>query len=480
MAAPGRLRRIAEEEVILVLLVAVFGAIFLLIFMPSLLVNDSWMTLASGREIVHHGLPHHDHLTVYGIGRVWTDQQWGAQLLLYGLWWVGGHPLLGVADAIVVVGALTIAVAAARWLGAGPRSIWLLFLPVLLAAPWAWTIRAQLLTLPLYTGLLWLLASEARRPTRRVYLAFPLLLVWANLHGSVALGAMLTMLLGAIELVRSRGVSWRRDVLLLVVSPLCILVTPYSPVAMARYYRTLLVDPPFGHQVTEWMWSKPAANTAVFYFLAAVGLGLVLWGRRRLNLFDVAVIVLTFVGALTAIRGIPWFAMACLVFLPVAIGRTLESKKPAPVQRGFNTVLAGISAAALAVLVVYSLARPSSWYEQNWKPGPIVAVKRALLPRTTVYAPDVYADWLLWKIPELRGRVAYDVRFEIYSKAFFKKELRYNGEFGRDWKSVANGYRIVVVDENERSHTADFLAEPGARRIFHSNDVTVLIRPTAS
>jgi hypothetical protein len=459
-----------------VLLLAAFAAIFLLILMPSLLVNDSWLTLTAGREIAHHGLPHHDSLTVYGLGRTWTDQQWGAQLAIYGLYVVGGHPLLGVADAAIVVGAFALAMFGARSLGGGARAIWLLWLPVLLAAPWAWTIRAQLLSLPLYTGLLWLLASEARRPTRRVYLAFPILVVWANLHGSVALGAMLTMLLGAVELVTRRGAEWWRSALLLVVPPLCALATPYGPVTTASYYHTLLVDPPFGREVTEWMWSKPAGNTVVFYFLAAIALPLVIWGRRRLRFFDIAVLVITFAGALDAIRGIPWFALACMLFLPVAIGRTLESRHPGEPRRRLNVILAVCATAVVGLLAVVSLARPSSWYEQDWKPGAAIAVRKALRPGSRVFAPDVYSDWLLWKIPELRGRLAYDVRFEIYSKEFFQRLLRYNGESGANWKSLADGYPIVVIDEGERSHTADFLAEPGSRRIFHTKDITVVLR----
>ncbi len=74
--------------------------------------------------------------------------------------------------------------------------------------------------------------------------------------------------------------------------------------------------------------------------------------------------------------------------------------------------------------------------------------------------PDRFSDWLLWKIPELRGRIAYDVRFEVYDKEFFDRLGDYNWEQG-DWKSFADGYRIVVVDETNRSHTAEFLE--GAR-----------------
>ena len=43
------IRRIAEEEYILVVLLAGFGLIFLLIFPPAILVNDSLMTLMAGR-----------------------------------------------------------------------------------------------------------------------------------------------------------------------------------------------------------------------------------------------------------------------------------------------------------------------------------------------------------------------------------------------------------------------------------------------
>ena len=195
----GRLRRIAEEEYILVVLLAGFGLIFLLIFPPALVVNDSWLNLVAGREVVENGLPTHDELTVYGLGATWTDQQWLAQVFMYGVYSLGGFALLSIATCVSVVGAFSIAAAAARSLGAGARAFWVMFLPVLVAAPWAWSIRAQMLALPLYTGLLWLLATQARHPTRRVWLAFPLLVVWANVHGSVALGALLVMLLGALR-----------------------------------------------------------------------------------------------------------------------------------------------------------------------------------------------------------------------------------------------------------------------------------------
>ena len=111
-------------------------------------------------------------------------------------------------------------------------------------------------------------------------------------------------------------------------APLAVLVTPYGPIETARYYHLLLVDPPFAGRVTEWRWAEPAVNTMFFYVLAAIAIVVVWLGRRRLTVFDIAVLALTFAGGVNAIRGIVWFALACMVFVPVAIGRKLESKKP--------------------------------------------------------------------------------------------------------------------------------------------------------
>ena len=471
-------RRLAEEEFLLVALLGAFAAIFLLVFPPTLLVADSWLTLVGGREVFEHGLPSHDELTVLAAGRTWTDQQWGAQLLFY-----AGDAMAGLAGvvlfaAIVVVGAFVLAAVAARRLGAGPIPVLLVFFPVILAAPWGWTVRAQVFALPLYVGLLWLLTSEARRPSRRVYLAFPLLLVWASIHGSVALGALLTMLLAVIEIVRSRRVGLRHAALL-VVSPLLVLATPYGPATTARYYHLLIIDPPFSPgQVTEWNRSDPALDTLFFYVLAALAVLVLVRGWRRLTAFDLAALAVTFAGAVLAIRGIPWFAMACMVFLPVALGGKVEARTDT--VRRINRVVSAATVLLVCLAVLVSLARDRSWYRKNWPEGAITAVREASAdPSARVFATSRHADWLLWRIPSLRGRIAWDIRFEIYSPETFQRILRFRAESG-DWKALADDYRVVVLDSGqEPSHVPDFAGEPGAEILYRDDRLTVVRRAAA-
>jgi hypothetical protein len=262
-----------------------------------------------------------------------------------------------------------------------------------------------------------------------------------------------------------------------VLAPLTLLVTPYSPLATARYYHLLLLDPPFAGHVTEWMRPTPGTNTAAFYVLLAMAIPIVIWGRRRLTLFDVGVLGLTLAGALTAIRGIPWFAFACIVFVPVALGRSLESRKPGEPRRGFNLAISAGLSAALLLAATALFFRSDSWYEDYWPTEPITALEKELEPGDRVFAPDRFSDWLLWKIPELRGRVAYDVRFELYDPEFYDRLANYNSEVG-DWESFADGYRIVLVDETNRSHTADFLKQPGTRVIYRGEELTVIARPS--
>ena len=142
---------------------------------------------------------------MYGLGSTWTDQQWLAQVVVFGALPRRARARLDPHGRVRRRGLLDrgrrLALTRRR-----ARAIWVVFLPVLVAAPWAWSIRAQMLALALYTSMLWLLATQGPAADEpRVRLALPLLVVWANVHGGVALGVLLVMLLGAYELVRSRG-----------------------------------------------------------------------------------------------------------------------------------------------------------------------------------------------------------------------------------------------------------------------------------
>ena len=472
-ARQGSLTRILDTSPFPILLVCLVGIVLLSVFAPSIVVGDTWLTLMAGREVVDHGLPHAEHLTLLGEGRTWTDQQWLAQVVFY-----AAHALAGM-RAVILVGialvllALGLATATARTSGASSRSTFVVGLLAVLAGPWGWTLRAQTTALPLFAGVLWLLVDASRRGVRRrTLLVLPLLVLWANLHGSVVLGAALTVLLGAVELVRARRLAWI-PIALIVLSPLAVLASPYGWKLVA-YYDLRLVDAPFAPILREWQWSSPRATTALFWLLVLVAAGLLALRRcrARLTFYELAVLAVTFVGAVQAVRGVIWFALAAAAILPVALdGMLTKGDVEAP---RVNRVISLAALAGLAVALLVFLVRPASWFESEWPEARVAAVRDATRdPSVRLWATDGTADWLLWRIPDLRGRIAYDVRFELYDEPTLKHIVDYGNRRG-DWRRSLRGYRVVIVDE--RGHLDALRREPGARVVYRDHDIAVVVR----
>ena len=444
----------------------------------GLIVADSWMSLVSGREVIHNGLPHHETLTVIPAGREWIDQQWLAQIVLYGVHQGFGIGGVAMFDVLLVGTAIGSAMAAARSLGATARSTFIVTLVCLFIAPWSWQIRAQAFALPLVVWCLWLAAAHVRRPSRRVFAALPLLVLWANVHGSVVLGAALVVLAaGTVGIARR---SDRRALLeqagLAIGAVAAVFVTPYGT-KIVDYYHLLLIDPPFGHVIVEWQRTRPGAITAVFFVVLVLAVPLVAlaWRRGTMTTFEVLALALVTVGALQAVRGLAWFALAATVLLPNALDALVRKPDKIAAPR-VNVAVAGVSVVAALVVLVVAASRPQSWFERQWPQGALDAVRSAG-PDARVYGSDRHSDWLLWKIPSLRGRLAYDVRFELVTREQFSRLANYVAQNGKDWKQSAAGYRVLVIDvDSTPKHLAAFQREPGTRTAFREGNVAVVVR----
>jgi hypothetical protein len=96
---------------------------------------------------------------------------------------------------------------------------------------------------------------------------------------------------------------------------------------------------------------------------------------------------------------------------------------------------------------------------------------------TRVYADERFADWLLWRLPQLRGRVAYDASFELLSTAQLQAIFDLKSHAGVGWNRAARGYRLLVLDSSADALVRAFLREPGTRRLFERDGAVVLLRP---
>lgn len=395
--------------------------------------TDLWVGLVSGREVWQHGVPSTEHLTSLAAGHHWVDQQWLAQLLMYAAERLGGVGMTVAVCCAAVVACFALCAAVAHRRGASPTLLLLFFCLAFLAGPWGVQARTQALALPLFGLVVWLLSRDTEGKRKATLVVLPTLCLWANLHGSVLLGV-------AIVVVYGVSLIWHRRLhgfVYALAAPLCVFVSPYG-FSLFGYYETMTLHPPFGHQIVEWQRTTLSRGTAVFFLLGVFAAGLLLARRRSVRLFDVLLLVVTFAFGLFAIRLTPWFGLAALAVLP-----SLATRREVRFQ--------GIPAAALTVTLgaitlvslgsIPSRAVPPT----SWRPDRLAAV-RALPTSDRVFADLDLADWLLWEVPSLRGRVAYDGRPELLTRREFDDVVMRAATLESGWQRVLARYQLVVFD----------------------------------
>jgi hypothetical protein len=435
---------------------------------------DSWLNLLSGREIVEHGLPHHDALAVVSRGHEWIDQQWLAHLFYYGAYLVGG---LGFSARVNVL-VFLVAVGAVYWFArrrrVGAVAVVLCSVPMLILG--IEFIRAQVLAEPLFVALVALLASESRHRTRRVALAFPILVLWANIHGSVVLGAVLVTTLGFVELARGsrRADAATARAIALIALPLpCIFASPYGS-ALVTYYKATLHNPEFSRHLTEWASPTFGSLAGVLLLVTALlAAALVARRPRDLTAYELAVLAITLLGALQAVRSIVWFVIAAGMLVPELLSRELGRAEP---DRGLTTgprALIMLATGAAAFLAALSVTHPGPGLANDWPPAAQRAIDGVLRSdsHARVLASYDVADWVLFRSSLARGRIAFDGRWEILNRKEFLSAMRLLGGDPR----LARGYRVVVVRPASARQLYRWAAtRPGAQVRFRSLRLVVL------
>jgi hypothetical protein len=473
----GRAARVSaglEENGTLVLVVAAFAAV-LITHLRTALAADGWMALLSGR-VVAHGLPSHDTLTIWAHGHQWIDQQWLAQLMLYGLDRVGGLQLVLLVHAALVTAAMAGAAVLSRRLGGSARSATWVGLVVMLAFwPGAAIMRPQSFAYVLFVAVVWLLMDELRVPSRRVYLVLPLLVLWANLHGSVVVGAALVSCFAVVDLA---GSVWKpprsvrlRSLVLLAAPWLCLLASPYAT-SLPQYYREIFSSD-FGSYVTEWAPTTLTLVHAPIYLLALGGLWLVGRTGGRASAFEKLAFVGLSVLAFDAVRNAVWLALFALIVVP----RLLDTlRAPAVEPKGLNRLLAIAMLVGVGVATIGVAFEPVSWFtKQEYPAAAGDAAAAAARSHGRVFANEAYADWLVFQHPQLAGRIAYDSRFELLES----RQLRSVAEFRNrvaGWRSMLDGYSVLVLNRDDDAQPIKALLRAREARIVTRRGSVVVLR----
>jgi hypothetical protein len=462
-------RALASYDLLLCGLLGMIGAARLWL-VPGYFRADSWLALVAGREVSSAGIPHHESLTAIAAGARWTDQQWLAHVVTYDLYRVGGLSLIAVLAVALTAGAFAAMVIAARALHARARTV-LVLMPVTLFPFFAqsWQPRTQTLAYPLFAAVFLLLLYDSRRPSNRVLLVLPILVLWGNLHGSAVLGATLIALRGCLLLWERRGRRIAVPISMILLTPVALLITPYGT-ATAGYYRATLLDPSFKQLAGEW---QPITHDPVLIVPFACLTALTAWtlvrGRRETTLWERLALVVLVVAAASALRNVVWLSLGALPVLAVALNRVIPADPPATTAaNSLNRVLATLAAIALAIALLATVARPEADFERSYPSGYLQAVRHAaaLDPAARIVADVGDADWLLWRDPALRGRIAFDARLELLSTAHVRDIASLLGGAASS-RLRGSVYRIFALDRRAAAATVAQLAAQRGRRILY-------------
>lgn len=151
--------------------------------------SDLFWHLASGKiALTGGGILTEDVFSYTRFGNEWVNHSWLSQIILYGLYELGGMGAMGL---LVAFGAALIAGLVFLQMSGPPIfRAFIIVLGSLVLSP-VWTPRPQLFSLILFAGLGLFLHRVKWCGWRKFYLLPILFCLWGNLHGGFALGLML-------------------------------------------------------------------------------------------------------------------------------------------------------------------------------------------------------------------------------------------------------------------------------------------------
>ncbi len=330
---------------------------------------DLWGHLRFGQAVISAGhIVRTDPYSYTAFGHPWLNHEWLTEVImgaLYNLAGVFGLKLMKLACASLVI----IFLAAAESETGAPAVIQfaILISSAVTIAPQV-QYRPQAFTFALLSALIYMLTRDLYGRRAHLWLAVPMLAVWANLHGGFILGiatlAIYTAVVGAQDIVAGRGT--RRALQFAAITLLATLATLATPYGVGTWQavghalrnpftRSVIVDwQPLTHQyATDWhsdQLSVMYLQLAISLIAALIFSFILMPIRDDLPLVVIAAVMS--ISAFISVRNIPAAVITVAIplarHLPLALGRRWPAVGPhtgplEPASRVHLAILASVS-----------------------------------------------------------------------------------------------------------------------------------------
>jgi hypothetical protein len=422
---------------------------------PLSSVDLAWQLRAGESILGGSGIPRVDTFTFTVAGQAWTDQQWGAQVLLTLVYRFGGWSALVVLRAALIATAWALLVLAIRWTAPtlGGRTVAILALAAFVVTAPALALRPQLVGVLLFYLTLALLAARRTRP--RLLWAIPVVTVaWANLHGSFVFAPLLVGLAWLDDLVVDRqAANLSRRVGAITV--LATLVNPFGPWVLA-YVAGLSANRDLAARVTEWQPPSIGDPTGLPFFLSLAAVIAVLARRRRLPAPPAALTLLVFalLGLATG-RAVAWWPAVAVVTLASELKNdgALQRRARVPLRSTGPTatnarILACLLLAAIPLLPVWrppdsdlGLGAPRGLLAQA-PPGITDELRGMARPGDRIWNPQPWGSWLELAMPAVP--IAFDSRIELFPRSVWTDHDTVAAGLP-GWEAVLDRWGVTIV-----------------------------------
>jgi hypothetical protein len=446
--------------------------------------------LRAGGLILDSGaIPTTDTFTFTAAGQLWQDQQWGAEVVLAAAYRLAGWTGLVVLRA-ALVGILFGFVFDACRRGTSNRTAALLTLASFGLAAVTLALRPQLFGMVLFALVLWLVGQRRERP-RALWLVVPVVIVWANLHGSFFLGPLvvgLAFLEDVIDPARRRDAT--RTLAVVVAAALATLVNPFGP-AVWGYAVGIATNPVITNRITEWQPTTPlSAEGAAFYASLALVAALIAVRARRRGRIDPAPLIwlLPFAAiGVRAVRGLAWWPIAAAITVARLLARGPD--EPAPRERVDPPLIRRINVLVVGSLVLAGVALLPAWRPiepgldapagvvATAPPGITETLRDLVGPDDRLFAPQPWGSWFEFAMPGTP--VFIDSRIELFPVAVWDDyDAIVEGHEG--WSGILDRWGITVivaVDRLGREPLTERLeADAGWREAYRDDDGRIFVR----
>ena len=474
------------------LLVAIATVLLLTVLTRRVGDPDFWWHMRIAQWMVdNHSLPSHDVFTYTVPGNPWVDHEYATELIMYGLFQIGGFALVSIFFALVTWAGFLLILKRIR-LDPMPAVISALMLGLAaLAGAAVWGPRSQMITFALTCLELYWLEGFLRDRSHALYALPAVVVVWANLHAGFVFSLLFVGVACACELVlwwtqHDGEHRWRAGRLGLVLTLCAVagLITPHG-LDLYRYVIKTQLSSVQQSFIAEW-------HSPDFHRLDTRGLELMIllllggFSLRRPRLWDVALALTATVFALQAVRHTAIFVAAATPVVAWSYAGVWERLAPVARLRAFvsvhvDEVRAGFAAVLTTTVVFTALFARTTLNAQAASTNanfPVDAVQWLRdHPGTGTHVFNAY-DWggyLAYSFYPQENRRVFSFGEAVVMGDPLMQEVSDVENAKPDWLSILEEHQVDYVVERPDSPLAMTLSfSPNWVRVCCNDDFAVI------